>query len=249
MVIKQPNIFRPAIAMIELIFSIVIMGIVLLSAPMLISQSAKSNTVILQQESISMLAAHTNALMTYFWDETNVNNPNLILEVSSSGDSDLAPDPTVLPANPNRLYRDASIGFPLARQRQFSNVTLLSASATLGLDSNSSGSTGTNDVDDFINSSAQLFEQGAANTVSKYIDDKIFIDTVVLYGTDTAHYASNDFSFSSPFGTSVGTSNVKIITSTLKTNETADELKNKTIVMYAFMCNIGGARPLTRNGQ
>ncbi len=47
------QIRRPAIAMIELIFAIVIIGIVLMSVPQLISTAAKSGYVTIQQEAIS----------------------------------------------------------------------------------------------------------------------------------------------------------------------------------------------------
>jgi len=44
---------RKAIAMIELIFAIVVMGIVMLSAPMLVNKATQSSYVALQQESIA----------------------------------------------------------------------------------------------------------------------------------------------------------------------------------------------------
>ncbi len=48
--------FRNGIAMIELIFALLIMGIVLLSSPMLIQQSIKSSFIGIQQESISAIS-------------------------------------------------------------------------------------------------------------------------------------------------------------------------------------------------
>jgi len=65
---------RPAIAMIELIFSIVIMGLVLLSAPMLISTATKSTTVALQQEGINEVASRINMILTYEWDENDASS-------------------------------------------------------------------------------------------------------------------------------------------------------------------------------
>ncbi len=56
--------FKSGIAMIELIFALVIMGIVLLPSPMLIQQSIKSSFVALQQESISEVATHTAILLS-----------------------------------------------------------------------------------------------------------------------------------------------------------------------------------------
>jgi len=65
------KIKRPAIAMIELIFAIVIMGIVMMSAPMIISTAAKSGYVTIQQEAINEAASQINMIMGYHWDESS----------------------------------------------------------------------------------------------------------------------------------------------------------------------------------
>jgi len=64
---------RHAIAMIELIFSIVVMGLVMLSAPMLINKATQSSYVALQQESVAALATQLNTIMTTQWDENDTN--------------------------------------------------------------------------------------------------------------------------------------------------------------------------------
>jgi len=251
------NILRPAIAMIELIFSLVIMGIVLLSAPMLIERSTKSNTVILQQESIAMIAAHTNAMMTYFWDEQNVNHINRILEVTNGA---AALDPSGVPVGPANVTRLRSnpTSFPLARKRGIDNLNTLNATNTLGVDSDASGTaTGRNDVDDFLNVPSKLILQGAVGN-SQYIDKSITINSNISYGDDatTPDYTATPIDFSNPFknpfpltptGTT-NTSNVKLITTTLTTTALEEELQ-KQIVLHAFMCNIGGARPNIVGGK
>ena len=65
---------RPAIAMIELIFSIVIMGIVMMSAPMLISTASNSTSVVLQQEGINQAVSRITMMLSYPWDEANTND-------------------------------------------------------------------------------------------------------------------------------------------------------------------------------
>ncbi len=64
---------RPGIAMIELIFAIVIMAIVLMSAPMMIGTATKSSNVSLQQESIAIAAAEIGMILTHHWDEGDTN--------------------------------------------------------------------------------------------------------------------------------------------------------------------------------
>jgi len=217
---------RAAIAMIELIFAIVIMGIILLSAPMLITQSTKSNTVVFQQESISILASHTGALMTYFWDEANVGD-NAILTTKG---------------NPSL---DGNTTRPVTSKQRRPDP-LLDATTSMGPDIDAFElPTGTNDVDDFHNVSRTLtLEQGSDKgivTEGEYIDTNISIHTVVSYGKDTGPNGANtDINFSNPFSAFTGTtSNIKRIQATLSTTATATEL-NKTIVLNAFMCNIGG---------
>ncbi|NKQ41562.1 MAG: type II secretion system protein, partial [Sulfurovum sp.] len=87
---------RDAIAMIELIFSIVVMGIVMMSAPMLISTASKTTSVALQQEGIHEAASRVNMIMTYEWDENALNgvcsSQPPILKVTN-GDEKLKPSP------------------------------------------------------------------------------------------------------------------------------------------------------------
>ena len=86
---------RTAIAMIELIFAIVIMGIVLMSAPMLISTASSTTTVALQQEGINEASSRISMILTYPWDQNDINDSCIspVLHVSS-GDSELAEDNT-----------------------------------------------------------------------------------------------------------------------------------------------------------
>ena len=218
---------RPAIAMIELIFAIVIMGITLLSAPMLITQSAKSNVVVLQQESIAIIGAHTNALMTFFWDDANVLSRETIL-TTTDGDSSL----------------DGSNG----RLSQSRGTAVSFQATSIGQESNNSN----NDVDDFTANPVRLVLQDNENASdSDYIDKEIIITTEMKYANDRRpSYGSASLDFSNPFnGSSGGTSNIKLITTVLKTDETgAEELANKEITLKAFMCNIGGATLQVRAG-
>jgi len=237
---------RPAIAMIELIFALVVMGIVLTSAPLLISQASKSNTVALQQESIAIAAAHTNTLMTYAWDEQN-NRSNALEKIIDTNTG----DPLLGRITTASLYRNTSLQFPNARKRQFSGSIL--PASPLGIDTNSTSSSISDDVDDFIVQVVELIPQSTTQNKAyegEYIDTKIKISTAVSYGTDTTpNYdnASGIFAFSNPASLGIGTSNIKLITTQLTTTQTAEELQKK-IKMQAFMCNIGGARPIPKGG-
>ncbi|PHS33680.1 MAG: hypothetical protein COA92_04015 [Sulfurovum sp.] len=227
--------FRPAVAMIELIFSLVIMGIVLLSAPMLISQATKSSFLAFQQESISIVSAHANALMTYAWDEQNtlsqVNFVNAVLQVNSNADSELNATSRLQPGK-----RKFNVANPLAV-----------ATLTLGTDP-----IGVNeaydDIDDFTDSNQSLTLAATGSVAvneGDYIDQNITLSTNVRYMEDNAAYAtvSGAIVFNIPKTFVATTTNIKYFTVRLTSNATSEELNEKEIALHAFVCNIGAAQP------
>jgi len=64
---------RKGIAMIELIFAIVVIGIVLMSVPNLVWTAGKSGYVGIQQEAINEAASHLNMIWSYPWDERDTD--------------------------------------------------------------------------------------------------------------------------------------------------------------------------------
>ena len=229
---------RPAIAMIELIFSIVIMGIVMLSAPMLISTSTKSTFVSLQQEGINEAASRIYMIMGYDWDEENILPNNItptILHTTST---------TAGLREVGTTKRRA--GIPLSSKRAY--ITELNATAdynastTLGNDGNDS-----DDIDDFIAiTTVNPIEAATIDYVEK--QGKVNINTTITYGSDsvTGGYNQNIITFT-PFNASASTtSNIKNITVTLTSTSGVGEL-TKSIVFQAFMCNIGGYTLEERN--
>ncbi len=244
---------RPAIAMIELIFAITVIGITLLSVPLVISQATSSSTTALQQESIAMAASHMSAVLTYEWDEQNVGvNAGRILNVTS-GDTDLQ-------QQAGTLVRKGVTSFPNARRRQFvSSTTPFFATTTLGIDSDDNNATfGIDDIDDFNNRPLKLIlSSNTLNDVDKgdYIDTNVTLTTTVVYNDDAATYSSTSntgFAFSDPFGrTAVPTgssTNIKHITVTLTSDNPNSDLQDKNITLHAFMCNIGSGIPASRSG-
>lgn len=230
---------RKAIAMIELIFAIVVIGISLLSIPNLLNVSLNSTLVTLQQESIAMAASHTNALMTYAWDEQNTDSVALYTgnKLNANGDGRL-----------NNIGVGLSLALLGARNRLF-NVAIASP---IGNDTNATAVDTNDDIDDFNGLTFNTIDAvlgGTKNNISdgEYVDVNITQSTTVRYGTDTATYdsATGSFSFSTPFALAApgGTTNIKLITTTLISNSTAAELQNKQITFNAFICNIGGNLP------
>ena len=94
--------YKRGIAMVELIFAIVIIGVVLLSAPMLIYQASQNNTVALQQEAIAAVAAHTRILLSKHWDEADANLLGGIAPILKTSFNDINTSPLYFDANTPR---------------------------------------------------------------------------------------------------------------------------------------------------
>jgi hypothetical protein len=232
--------WKPAIAMIELIFAIVIMSIALISAPMLISTATKSSFVAIQQEAINEAASQINMVMGYHWDEQDANDLYLdpILVVSAQGDPNL----NAVAATFRRT------GTPLVSKRSFireDGLANIPATVPLNLGSDA-GEPPKDDVDDFIGNTSLI---NIANAASDYVEGaaNIQINTQVAYmndrptpadGTYTDPGADRDLEFSNLATTAAGSTNIKHITVTLTDNSGLDEF-DKTITLNAFVCNIG----------
>ena len=234
--------FQKGIAMIELIFAIVVIGITLLSAPLLLSQSVKSNLVAFEQESIAIAAAHANTMMSYAWDEQNTDTSDFegnILHVSN-GDSQLDANAT--------LRGSTSPKTPAEQRKRRFSIAASMASVNLV---NENPANLANDVDDFngVASSLRLFSTSNKSNEGEYIDINISIATTVNYVQDAAkYYNAKTFTFRTPSTTQAASSNIKLITTTLTSNSTSTDLNSKKIVLRSFMCNIGAASPLKRSG-
>ncbi len=212
---------RPAIAMIELIFAIVIMGIVMMSAPMLISTASSSVTVALQQPSINEAVSRVSMILTHEWDENDINETCIppVLHVTS-GDGALDENGTT----------GRRVGVPTTSKSHTFKCGTAEFSASLTVD-------GKNDIDDFTNStSVNLVSTGSGGI--DYIETAtISINTSVGYASDTANYSSASFDYDFPVGATGGSStNIKAIQVTV----TSSAFPDRRVTLNAFSCNIGG---------
>lgn len=225
--------FKRGIAMIELIFAIVIMGIALLSAPMLIQQSIASSNVALQQEAIAAVASHMGVILSKHWDEGDTN--------LSSG---VAPVITLTNAVAGSPFNLAGIDMNTTNvSGRTSSVSgnAINASAILGQDNGDF-----DDVDDYngvpINIATFNAETSTVGGLGDYVDKNITINTRVSYANDRPTGAlgavvnadNNIFSNNNI----ANESNIKYIEATLTSNSGVAEL-NKTITLRAFSCNLG----------
>ncbi len=215
---------RRAIAMIELIFAIVIIGITLMSVPNLVHQASESGYTTIQQESIAAAASDLSLILSREWDEV--------------GTSDEFHTPIL-----NTTDGTPSLGFPRLGGRSRTFATSLG-----GADLNASTIANDGDFDDIDDAHAQIAELHLIDGTQDLIDVDINITATVNYVVDASNTGDNWDSnsapvFNSPF-TPTGsplsnTSNIKLINLKLTSNSPVEELADKEIVFTAFSCNIG----------
>lgn len=228
--------------MIELIFSIVVIGITLMSAPMLMRQASKSGFVAIQQEGINEASSRISMIMDQHWDEANTDESIL--------DRVLVTDTNVTALNEVLRTSDGvgigwRIGTPLQSYRNFldPNGNKLSAVSkdNLGLDTGEVEHDGEDDIDDF--GTATLTEVEKSDTDYTEREGNVTIATKVSYMSDVpsgGSYDSSTIVFNPNFDQEIPRStSIKRITVTLTSTSGVEEL-NKTIIFNAFSCNIGG---------
>jgi len=246
---------RRGIAMIELIFALVIMGIVLMSAPMLIQQSIRSGNVALQQEAIAAAASQASIVLSMHWDE---NNSNIAIGESPILDTNRAPFDFNTTNPPLGLVNVSG------RNTLNNLVTIAPALSidfgmdeTTNVDTNESDYTDFDDIDDYNNSSFGLLvfnnEQTTAD-IGDYIDSNITMRTTINYTEDRVNtgdttnlngttIALNSNINSTPLGV---ITNIKFVHVNLTSDSGIDELE-KNITLEAFSCNIGTSLPEGEN--
>jgi archaellin len=224
---------RKGVAMIELIFSIVVMGIVLMSAPMLMSTAAKSGYVGLQQEGINEASTMINMIMSYHWDENNAD-PSYIdnLLVVTNGESELDQAGTTK----RRIGTPKESSRAFVREDGTANLTASPSTSFGEGNDNGSAETENDDIDDFHGTTVAL------TTATAGVDyaDTIQIVTAINYIDDKRNYNSSSINFTPAYANIAGdpTSNIKHIQVTLTSTSGVEEL-DKTIVLHAFSSNIG----------
>lgn len=229
---------RPAIAMIELIFALVIMGIVMMTAPILISTAAKSAYVAIQQESINEAASRINMIMGYHWDENSADEIVLdrILQTTASLVTDLA-EATYIDGNRTGRRR----GTPIESYRGFVKPDGSRAIATTAANLGNDGLE--NDVDDFKGTIGLTL--AGTGTSTDYLEQNVTIVTDIAYITDatdaTNYNAANTINFNANFTQTLGTeTSIKRISTILTSDAASPDELDKKIILHAFSCNIGG---------
>lgn len=211
---------RSAMSMIELVFAIVIMGIAVMSLPLILTQVQNNNAFAMQQEVILAAKTKIGDILTYEWDNNSYSataQHSYVLD-TANGDGEL----TATAGTPRRVGH-----IDVDYRRKFFPVTT-NASAI--------GADGTiNDVDDFHGTSTGLRVSAVGEDAQTldYIFD-LNLTTSVNYVSDNTDYAAstlNGFALNPNYGGATPT-NIKAISVTVSGGD-------QNITLRAFTCNIG----------
>jgi type II secretory pathway pseudopilin PulG len=243
---------RKAVAMIELIFAIVVIGFVLSTVPNLMTVASNSVYTSLQQEAINSALSQMSMIMEAQWDHADANytNGSPILEV----DSAILPLPPVTdPINTLPFGVTSQTGRRCVYDTTMTRGHAVPPSA-LGKENTYMENAGYfDDVDDYNNKVTTIV--GATSSTGDYIDNNISMLTKVYYGDDqpkNADGSNSNFSknteFNNPFRQeNTKSTNIKLVTIDLTSTNPFSELGDKRIRFSTFMCNIGAPHKILTN--
>lgn len=212
---------RKAASMLELVIAIVVMGIAVMSLPLILTQSQNANAIALQQEVILATKTKLGYILSYEWDVNSYDanaSVSRVLDTTNSASADSDFSTTTIrrighvSADNRRRLRDDMAAATTDGSANWGNVVL-------------------GDIDDFDGKDENT-------TIASATMDYIFnlqLHPTVNYISDTATYSNQDMNFT--FDTSsvpANPTNIKMITV-----RTVDTSNNVNIVLRAFASNIG----------
>ncbi|MDR1285460.1 MAG: prepilin-type N-terminal cleavage/methylation domain-containing protein [Campylobacteraceae bacterium] len=233
---------RKAFSLIELVISIVVVGIVSVSFPLILSQTSTNIAFAIQQEAILETKTYMGTILSYQWDSnsmfTDAEGTRIIVLNVPSGNENLKGDVVggTLALRPGHILGDSR------RKMGVNNVTnaTVAPCASPSLCDEPS-------IDNFNNANAVQNLIVADGT--KNIDSimRLTLTPNIEYVSDTpdgGNYNDDSISFKFNRAAVVGTTNIKKITITT-TSADDDEME---IVLRAYSSNIGEFQMDHRDG-
>ena len=214
---------KKAFTLIELVVAIVVIGIAMMSVPLLLSQASKSNEFNINQEAILAGVTKISSILTYPWNETNSSGILQVFDVTN-GDSNLSRYPD------NNSTRRIGHFKEKYRRKFYDNIT--EANSTLGHDKGNEF----DDIDDF-NGEHFSVQNGGTGDYLKELN----LSVGVYYISDNANYSQNPLNFPLSISSTVPTTNIKMV----EVNVT-DKDHHLITTLKAFSTNIGSYELLYR---
>ena len=219
---------RKAASMIELIIAIVVMGIAVMTLPILLLKTQNNNAYTLQQEIILAARTKMGDTLTYRWDEHSLINDKIFV-LKADGDNEL--NATAISENIRR------IGHTKGNKRRRFSTDLNSSTpvANLGPDSGD-----LDDIDDFNSITPVQLQISSQSTSLDYHFTDFNLTTSVVYVNDNANYNNQDMSFTFNTNASTHTTNIKMLTLKVVGSN------NTPFTVRSYSCNIGESEILRK---
>jgi prepilin-type N-terminal cleavage/methylation domain-containing protein len=204
-----------AFSLFEVVVSIIILGIIATSFPLILESVTKSAKTVTKEKTILNEMSLMSMIIPFYFDEKNTEDDNFYKDLNASGgDSELY-------NNYNYMYNTyARIG-----KKEFYNNELRSGSiddvSNIGKDSGENDISKYDDIDDFDNYKEEI---------SGHI-----LKVKVFYIDDSANYSDENINFTYDYTTKKNKTNIKLIKITSDNN----------ITLYYPTCNIGASKFLS----
>ncbi|MBP1682084.1 MAG: hypothetical protein H6Q35_2423 [Proteobacteria bacterium] len=216
---------RSAMSMLELVFAIVIMGIAVMSLPLILTQVQTNNAFALQQEAILAAKTKIGDILTHEWDDNSydaIAQRSFVLD-TANGDGTLSRVGTT-------NQRIGHINADYRRKLYDATVVLNDRSASaIGADGGD-----LDDIDDFSGQATTIARTLETAGTLDYVFTALTLTPTITYASDTATYRNStltNFTFN-PANAPATPTNIKTIAVTVTGG-------NQNITLRAFSCNIG----------
>jgi len=224
---------KKGFSLIEVVFAIVIISISLMSVPMLLKQSSKSDEFSIMQEAILATSTKMGNILSYPWDSRSYDSTNAILRTLDihNGDSELNRVTGSRDSNLRRghIYQDKRRKF-----FDFTSVGRVYPNHSIGATANS--------INYFHGKSVSIGGSDAYD----YKDANMNMASSVFYVSDVANYSQRHIV------SSVNTTTINNIMGVRDTNikmvqiTTNSPKLNHNLTLRCYTCNIGQSKLLTR---
>lgn len=216
---------RLAMSMIELVISIVVMGIVVMSLPLILTQVQNNNAFALQQEAILAAKTKIGNILTYEWDEFSYDataGHSFVLDIAGGTDD--------LNRSAGTNQRKGHVNVE-GRRKLYDNTLDLNVRSASAINNNK-----TNTIDAFHarNVNLSVAPNGEEAGALSYIFN-LRLDPTIVYVNDNINYDNSNLTFT------LTPDNAGIITNIKRIEvQVRDTDANALITtLRAFTCNIG----------
>lgn len=215
---------KKASSMIELIIAIVIMGIAVMTLPLMLGRTQANNAFALQQEAILATKTHLGDIVTFPWDENSLQGDGVaVLDTNST-------DPRYSRTGDENISRIGHVRQRL-RRKFFGDINPDRNASVIGVEAVDS----VIDIDDFDNTNANL-TQATGLEIAGALDYRYDLNM-----TTRVRYVDDNFTQGNTFtfpitGTTNNTTNIKMIEVTMQADDSLSQF-----VLRAYSSNIGGS--------